>query len=80
MRFHTSFVSGQYLCFLLSTSSTFAKKNSFLLILLFVFFPCSLSNGKSCERCNEAWFYAIQSAVQLCNDFFKLKHFFLFHH
>ena len=38
MRFHISFVSGQYLCFFFSSFSIFAEKFLFLLILLFVFF------------------------------------------
>ena len=38
LRFHISFVSGQYLYFFFSSFSTFAKKFMFLLILSFVFF------------------------------------------
>ena len=46
----------------------------FLLILLFVFFPRSLFNGISRERCNEAFYNLIQVLVLFCNDFLKLKH------
>ena len=68
-RFHNSFMSGQYLCFFFPTSSTFSEKNCFCLFCCLFFFSCSLSNGRSCERYNEAWFYAIQSVVvRLCND------------
>ena len=73
--FHKSFVSGQYLCSFFSTSITFTKKFRFC---LFCFFSWSGSNDRSCERCNEAWFYAIQSVVRLCNDFLKLRDLFSF--
>ena len=46
----------------------------FLVILLLVFFSRSLLNGRSLERCNEAWHSVIQLVVGFCNNFLKLKH------
>ena len=68
MRFHKSFVSGQYLCFFFSSVSTFAKKIMFLLILSFVFSRCP-SSGRFCERCIGAWYYVNQLVVRLFYDF-----------
>ena len=76
MHFHKSFVRGQYLCFFFSSFGTFAEKFLILLILLFVF-SCSLSNDRPCERCNDAWYHAIQLVVWFCNDVFKLIYLFL---
>ena len=69
-------LSGQYLCFFFSSFITFAEKILFKLILVLVF-SLSLFIGRSCERFNEPWYFAIQLVVRFGNDFLKLKHLFL---
>ena len=73
LRFHKNFVRCQYLCFFFSSFRAHSLIFFlFLLILLFVFFPRTLSNGRSFERCNDAWYYVIQLVIPLCNNFFLI--------
>ena len=68
---HKGFVSGQCLCFSFSPLSSFAEKNFFLLIFLFVFFSRNLSNGRSFENCAVMRHGIMQFNFRFCNNFFN---------